>query len=166
MAVNPETSSEDQDQSKKDGLVQENGKVYHKTIDADGIAHYRELGVVERNQAQASAAYKKSREKAKAEIQQGIEKARGLFTDLFSGRPRYQEIGESQKLEWSPPESGSVSFAKEEGRLAQLRKKIGQRVSQTRENLGKQTRIISEDADAIEATEEYFKQIEEKSKSD
>lgn len=161
MAINPEAGGEDQ--SKKAGLVQENGKVYYKTIDADGIAHYRELGVVEKNQAQASAAYKKSREKAQAEIQQGIKKFQGFFIDLFSGRPRYKEVGESLKPEWSPDESGTIDFTREEGHLAKLKKKISQGVSQTRKNLGKQTKIISEDADAIEATEEYFKQIEEKS---
>lgn len=163
MAVNPETSSEDQDQSKKDGLVQENGKVYHKTIDADGIAHYRELGVVERNQAQASETYKKSREKAQAEIQQGVKRVQDLFTDLFSGLPRHKEVGESLKSEWSPPDSGSIAYSREESPLEKLKKKIGQKVKQTKSNLGKQTMVISEDADAIRDTENYFKQLEEKS---
>lgn len=93
MVVNPETSGENQ--SKKVGLVQEGGKVYYKTIDADGISHYRELGVVERNQAQASAAYKKSREKAQAEIQQGIKKFQGFLQICF---PVDQDIRKLEKV--------------------------------------------------------------------
>lgn len=82
---------------------------------------------------------------------------------MFSGRPRYKEVGESLKPEWFPDESGTIDFAQEDGPLAKLKKKIGQKVSQTRKNLSKQTKIILEDADAIEATEEYFRQIKEKS---
>lgn len=155
------SSENGDDQSKKTGLVEENGKVYHKTIDENGIAHYRELGIVERTQAQTSETYKKSREKAQAEIQQGVKKVQDLFTDLFNGLPRHKEVGESLKSEWSPPDSGSITYSREESYLDKLKKKIGQKVNQTKSNLGKQTRVISEDVDAIRDTENYFKQLEE-----
>lgn len=164
MVANSEAnSSGGQDQSKKVELVQEGGKVFRKWTDEHGVTHYKQLGVAEGAQAKTSENYKKSREKAQAEVSKAIEKVQGFFTDLFTGLPRHMEFGESQKSEFSPNEFATIAFSQEDSSLAKLKKKISQRVGQTRKNLGKQTKIISEDVDAIEATEEYFRQIKEKS---
>lgn len=154
MGLSSEPTSEGQ--ADKGELVQENGKVYYKTTDANGITHYKQLGLVEKTQAQTAESYRRSKEEALLRVKQGADRVKAVVWDLLSGLPRQRQVGESLKSDWSP-EQGSISVTRGDGLLARIKKNLQKRAAK----LGKQSTTILEDVEGIKSMEEHYRQIQE-----
>ncbi len=154
MGLNLEPTSEGQ--VNKGELVQKDGKVYYRTTDEHGITHYKQLGLVEKTQAQTAESYRRSKEEALLRVKQGTDRVKAVVSDLLSGLPRRRQVGESLKSDWSP-EQGSISVTRGDGLLARIKKNFHKRAAK----FGKQSTTILEDVEGIKSMEEHYKQIQE-----